>query len=86
MLSLDEYNRLRDLKERVSSGKNFAIRTPHGSIKYFTESEAVAEIAEINQKLAKERNELKDTLSRVNHMSWFEFRAWKRQLNILNMI
>ena len=89
LLSLEDYNELRDFKTEIEKGNTFCgWHYGWGSdVRYISTDEAVREMAECNKELQDKIHELNDTiagkpkeikLKDVYKMSIWQFMKWKR--------
>jgi hypothetical protein len=84
LLGVEEYNSLRDFKQKIEEGKTMVINSEwsYGYKHFITTEKAVIEIAESNKILQKENEKLrnlKDTiLNDIKKMSYWEWRKWRK--------
>jgi len=86
ILSLEDYNGLRDFEREIEKGNTFRLWTGWGEeLKYISTDETVKEISEINKKLSAEIIELKHkdksklkTFNDIKKMSIWQFIKWRK--------
>jgi len=87
ILSLTEYNELRDLRQATTQGKTLLITVASTGYnkEFISNSEAVEQIANINFQLAQKIDQLDqlnklrfNELVRVKKMSYWQFLKWKK--------
>jgi len=84
LLSVEEYNALRDFKINMEKGHTHVVTTGFLYFEkvYISTDEAVAEVSKINSELTKQVNELKelqklsDASSKSKGANWLRFRKW----------
>ena len=88
VLSVDEYNELRDLRTKLEEGEKICISYGYYSHYFKTTDEKLIEIAKINKEVTDRYNLLKDELKEKNNliksiskMSIQEFRKWRKPYN-----
>ncbi len=85
-LSVEEYNEMRDFNEDIKKGNSVRVFWGYNSYdtELYTTDEAVKMIAEANDKLKTEIDELRNpekkqpSFDELKEMSWWQFRKWKR--------
>lgn len=81
VLSIGEYNELRDLRTKLEEGKSLCISYYGGSNWYRTTDEVMIEIEKYNKELADKLKEKDDLIKIISEMSIQEFRRWRKHYN-----
>lgn len=88
VLSIGEYNELRDLRTKLEEGEKICISYGYYSHYFKTTDEKLIEIAKINKEVIDRNNLLKDELKEkddlikiISEMSIQEFRKWRKHYN-----
>jgi len=86
ILSVEEYNKLRDFKINIEKGNTYSILRNMYSVydNFITTDEAVKEVLKINKELAENQIQNVDTINGknildVSKMSIWEFIKWKNK-------
>lgn len=94
ILSVEDYNELRDFKKKIEEGYTYRISYPYSyDDKYLSTEDAVKEIydeylgaCEQNEKLKKEIQKLKkdilnnNIVNNILNMNWWDFKKYKKKL------
>lgn len=80
ILSIEEYNRLRDFETEIKSGKILTLFSGFysSSSQFFTDSEIVKLVSEENNDLRREIDELLIQRKKVKKMSIWQFLKWRK--------
>ncbi len=87
LLDVEKYNELRDFKQKIEEGKTLIIYYgwSTNSVGFITTEKAIEEIAEANNSLKKENDDLRNasklkgvSINDIKKMSYWEFRKWRK--------
>lgn len=81
LLSVEQYNELRDLQKEVKNGKVFSFSRSWGHGRetnyFFTEDEVVEKFETKIKELEAKNNKLEVKINDLKKMSYWDFRKWR---------